>query len=977
MGNDLIRQIFDKTRGGLDIILDYYPQAEEAVRRKGFKFKIRDEKTPSASLREKDGKWRVTDFGGTGHEMDAIEVFKMEERIQWTSEAVALLAQKYGVDTRLSSDVNKPKISQRDARPDEVDGQNMFDTREHFTPDELRLLGPLVTEDHCRSLGWSPVSSIRYIKDRRVTEVSSTDHYPIFARQCTVRRNDREEYFYKIYQPWYIGKDGDKSRRFTYMPAGKKPQHYVNGLWELRHEWSRWNEQERSKWESDPTNEGKPYKEQKLEHAFLCSGERDALCVRSLGYWPLWLNSETDELTPDDYKEVMKMVGVLYNIPDLDQTGVERGTRLALKYLDVRTIWLPSDMRRRFTDSRGGGAKDFRDYMGIYKDKGNIHDLLELAMPARFWSVRPRKDDSFSYEIDTECLHYFLGLNGFSTLHDETQKEVQYIRRDGFTVKPQTVKDINQFLIEWCRRRALPREIRNLVLNSPKLGSAALDRLNEVTLDFTSYTPQKQLFFFRNACVEVSADGILPHRRKNPMGTCVWERNVIQHDWRPSKESHLRLMFAEGPDGSVTPRLELHGTEQSPFLCYLINSSRLFWREELETAVDALPTEEQRRQYRRDHKYDIGGPLLTDDQRQDQMQCLVSKVFALGYMLHHHKRLSRPWMPIGMDYKIDEDIDRANGGSGKSFMFKAAAMLQSTVTLDGKQAKLTENPHWLSGVTKHTQLLLVDDCERYLSLKPFYSMTTGPMMVNKKGTDIFEIPFSESPKIAATTNYAIPDLDASTLRRLLPVVFSDYYHDGGGINSGDENPYREVRTIKDDFDFDSDLLSSEYDERYWESDLQVIMECVHCYLRMVGRGIKAMPPMDNIIKRTGLQLMGAKFLQWAIEYFAEDSGRLDTFVVRREAFDSFRQSSGIKDASPQSFLSRLRAFCSQCSYIADLNPQEFRGRDGRIMRRPGHTIDGVTGSVEMLYLRTTAERDRMAAARRQQSGEGWHDGDVF
>ncbi|MBR6375045.1 MAG: hypothetical protein IKR91_02275, partial [Alloprevotella sp.] len=97
MGNDLIQRIFDATNGGLDIILDYYPQAEAASQKKGVKFKIREsERTASASLRLKDGKWRVTDFGGTGHEMDAIEVCKLEERIQWTSEAVALLAQRYG-----------------------------------------------------------------------------------------------------------------------------------------------------------------------------------------------------------------------------------------------------------------------------------------------------------------------------------------------------------------------------------------------------------------------------------------------------------------------------------------------------------------------------------------------------------------------------------------------------------------------------------------------------------------------------------------------------------------------------------------------------------------------------------------------------------------------------------------------------------------------------------------------------------------
>lgn len=973
MTDNLIKRIFDATRGGLDIILDYYPQAECALQKKGAKFKVRNEKTPSASLREKDGKWRVTDFGGSGHEMDAIEVAKLEERIQWTSEAVALLAQRYGVDTQLKNDVNKPDVHQRDARPDEVDGEHTFETRDHFTAQELGLLGPLVTEEHCRDLGWSPVKTIRYIKDRRVTEVSSNDRYPIFARQCTVKDSKgNESYFFKLYQPWYIGKDGDKSRRFTYMPAGKKPSHYVNGLWELRHEWARWNESEREKFESDPANENKTYKDKKLENAFLCSGERDALCVRSLGYWPLWLNSETDELTIDDYREVMKMVETLYNIPDLDQTGVERGTQVALRFLDIHTIWLPQEMRKRFRDSRGGGAKDFRDYMGIYKDKGNIHDLLELAMPAKFWISKPRKDGGYSFEIDTECLHYFLGLNGFFTLHDETQKDVQYIRREGWRVSHQTAKDLTQFLIDWCRRRALPREIRNLILNTPKLGAASLERLNEVSLDFTSFTSSSQYFYFRNACVEVTANGISDHRQKNPAGCCVWDENVIQHDWR-KPEPHMSMEeHADPQSGEKHVHLKLMNVEQSPFLSYLVNSSRIYWREELEHGVDALATEEERERYRREHKFDLFGPLLTDDQRDEQEQCLLNKIFTIGYLLHRFKSPSRPWMPIGMDYKIGEDGE-CNGGSGKSFLFKTLGRLMKTVTLDGKNPDLTKNPHWLASVTSYTDMIVVDDCERYLSLKSFYTLATGEMAVNPKNVQPFEIPFEESPKIVLTTNYVVQDFNASTLRRLLPVVFSDYYHDQGGIDDGTKTDYRETRTIGDDFGYD--LYGRDYGENHWEQDLQVMLECVRWYMWLVERGHKVMPPMKNIMERRWIQDMGAKFEDWAVEYFAEDSGRLDTFVVRRLAFESFKTFAAEPKLTPQTFWKRLNGFVMHTDYLAELNPSDILAGQKRIMRRPDTPIPGISGSVEMIYLRTVKERDRLTEHR--QKKVEWHDGDAF
>ena len=66
-----VQKIYDATRQGLDIILWMFPQAADCVGVKGKKFKVRDEKTPSACLyqrkSEKFGEiWGVTDFGGEG-----------------------------------------------------------------------------------------------------------------------------------------------------------------------------------------------------------------------------------------------------------------------------------------------------------------------------------------------------------------------------------------------------------------------------------------------------------------------------------------------------------------------------------------------------------------------------------------------------------------------------------------------------------------------------------------------------------------------------------------------------------------------------------------------------------------------------------------------------------------------------------------------------------------------------------------------
>lgn len=236
----------------------------------------------------------------------------------------------------------------------------------------------------------------------------------------------------------------DKGFRFSYTPAGKKPRYYINGLFELKEAYRVYNANEEREW-LKTNDDDKPYKEKKLQHAFICSGERDALCCRSLGFHPLWFNSETYQLSPEEYKEIMKYVEVLYNIPDIDDTGKRKGKELALKYIDIHTIWLPSWLTT-YKDNRGRPRKDLRDWMEIRSEKKNFRDLMKLAMPAKFWISYQNKDGRWKHEIDTACLFNFLNLNGFYALHDDNSTVTQFVRIHGNIVKKVTVKDIKEFV---------------------------------------------------------------------------------------------------------------------------------------------------------------------------------------------------------------------------------------------------------------------------------------------------------------------------------------------------------------------------------------------------------------------------------------------------------------------------------------------------------------------------------------------------
>lgn len=944
-----IDDIYRATRGGLDVILHYYPQAAEVAGTKK-KFRCRgSERTPSAVLLESerpDGVkvWKVCDFGDEGHALSPLDICMKEEGITRPYEAVLRLAQIFDVRDELNRSVNKPDIRQRPATVDEKDGTRIFALLPEIPAEHLEVLGPRVTREHAEALHWYEAEYVGYVKNRTVTLKYSTEHYPILMRECLVSpaEGDKPEVkFYKIYEPL----NPDKAFRFSYTPDGVKPKNYINGLAELKEKYRTYNADLEAKHRADPTKEKEAFYEEKLGEAVICSGERDALCCKSMGYLPIWFNSETYTLTEPEYNHIMRYVEVLYNIPDLDTTGRRRGRELALRYLDIRTVWLPDWLQEK-RDNRGRPCKDLRDWMAWRREVKDFKSLLEMAMPARFWTVRAnKKTGREEYAVDTACLLYFLELNGFHTLHDEDIDATQFVRIEGSVVSHVRTRDVRKFVRSWAEGRCLSRDIRNLILNSARLSDSTLENLSEVDPTFRSATPTTQIFHFPGRTVEVTPEDIVEHD-PGDFAAHVWEHNIIGHRWR-----RLPPMFdirRMDDDAQADPQydIDITGPVVSPLLGYCINSSRLHWRKELETRFADRPDDERRAYADGPGQFRIDGEGLTAAEVHEQKQCLVSKIFAIGYMLHRYKMRSRSWAPFVMDYKIGED-GQCNGRSGKSFLFTALGELMEHVKLSGRNPKLLDNPHVFEQVTRHTDFVLVDDCSRYLEMGRFYDIISSDFTVNPKNNHIFTIPYEEAPKLAFTTNYVPSDFDASSNARMLYMVYSDYYHE-----STPENDYRETRSIRDDFG--RDLMSRTYPEDDWNRDINFMLQCVRFYLSTIAGGVKVTPPMTNIICRKWKADMGENFEEWAAAYFADGGDHLDCLIPRHDALEDYNRTIGNPKLSctPKRFTKKVKAFAEYCPYIAEYNPKELQCADGRIIQR----INGGP-TVTCIYLRSRAKAE--------------------
>ena len=908
------KDIYAATNSGLDILYYYLPQARGlAGTKKKFKARL-DERTPSAVIELVNGIWSVIDYGGEGKPESPIDICMKEEGIKFFYVAVLTLAARYNVCDQLNYSTNKPRIEKRPAGKGEENGSRFFNLLHKIPANHRDILVPGISEEVLDEYGWFEAEFIAYVKDGEATIKYSTENYPIFMRRCVLEDGKA---FYKVYEPL----NPEKQWRFSYTPEGMKPKGYINGLSELQAIVRR-NAHENENTDAD----------NRVDEVYICSGERDAMCCRAMGYIPVWFNSETYDISDKEMSTLLKYAKCVYNIPDIDETGIRRGKALALKFKNLRTIWLPAAIRG-FKDNRGKPRKDLRDWYVMYRSKEEFGKLRNDAPYTKFWDETfNEKSKKVECSISLVRVYYFLELHGFHVLSDPDSNETRFVHINGNIVNEIKPSYIRRFMRNWAEENHLSESVKNVIYGTKKLAESSLENLKEVELDFENFTPYSQFFFFRNRLVEVSAEDI----KEQPINACqsnkfVWEKDVLKFNFRKLDD----MFTIARSDDPKSFDISILNCTQSCLFGFLINSSRIHWRKEMEYRFngDSFASAE----YAATHKFCIDGEGLTAEEIAEQKQNLINKIFAIGYIAHRYKSPSRAWAPQAMDGRIGENGE-CNGRSGKSFLFKVMSKFMSTIKLSGRSPKLMENSHVFDRVNKSTDLVIIDDCSRTLTVDYFYDYITHDMEVNPKNNKSFSIPFESSPKFAFTTNYVPDNFDPSSAARLLYMVFSDYYH-----QESESNDYIETRSIRDDFG--RDLFTKTYPIEDWNADINFIMQCLKFYLSVSEAGIKPLPPMENILYRKHKQDMGENFEDWAYIYFGESSGNLDRFIVRTEAFEAYRKQSNMTSLTMRGFTNKLKAFCAIAPHIEQLNPPELC-KNGRILQRTEH------GTTEMIYLKS-------------------------
>ncbi|OIN61198.1 toprim domain-containing protein [Arsenicibacter rosenii] len=952
------QHVYEQTDGGKTIILEYYPQAKKSFEHRNFKFGIRNEKTPSAIVREYGGVWWVKDYGSSDKAMSPIDVVMKEESLDFSG-AMKLIAEKFGIIGEDGQET-KPRYEFRKgpADPEQEDGKAYPSTKD-FTVPELKTIfskniwqylskktkdGEMPSDEAafraavaiCKTYRLHSLEKYSWIKDRTAFTYISTESFPQFMFD--------EGSWQKYYKP----REREKSKRF--FSSGRKPENYMFGLAQAEKRLEEMAYPNGRETFDPETSEAKPNKPlvNKLPEIIICTGGSDALNIAALGFSVVWLNSETAMLDSSQFAKLRGLAERVYYLGDIDETGKKEALRLGMEYLDLHTIYLPDLLRQRY-DLRGNYCKDVRDYFNYYSNK-DFDNLLKQAYPLRFWDEEPKLDREgmpvrkfgrilYEYKPNNELIYNFLYRNGFGLMDMPNAKEGEVLVQVGGNVVRQIeFSHINRYVKDFLKDRYSPIDLLNAFHRSKYFSKDSMSNLNRIEVPFEDFGRDFQYLFFQNQSWRVSGDAIEVFDNEKCQ-VYVWEEEVIPHDVKV-----LPAPFTIKRDGMGDPDIEIHNTD-CMFLRFLINASRVHWKKELEEELDKLPLKEQA-EYREKYRWSIDGPLLSAEEIREQKQHLINKLVSFGYLLHRFKDPAAAYCIWAMDYAM-QSTDDSNGGTGKSMAYMSLSQLMKHKLLSGRQQRLTDDPHFMEGTTEHTDLVLIDDANKYLDFDNFFSMINAFMPVNPKGMTAYTIPFSLSPKLCITSNYPPNKTDKSTMRRLWFTAFSDYYH---------KNPngeYREERLPIHEF---GKSLFTEFTAAEWNSYLNLMARCVQAWLTT---GVVE-PPMGNVMQNTYKAQMGPTFHAWADAYFNSEDQRLDRLVPRYMAQETYIKTLQ-PQLSAQGFMDKLKAFCRYNGYV--LNPVELQGKDGRIMARHEKYINqrgewvksDKSASDEYLYIQTSAE----------------------
>ena len=308
-----------------------------------------------------------------------------------------------------------------------------------------------------------------------------------------------------------------------------------------------------------------------------------------------------------------------------------------------------------------------------------------------------------------------------------------------------------------------------------------------------------------------------------------------------------------------------------------------------------------------DYKKFVFNICKREDDRVKSMESTI------GFLMQGHKNLSYCPAVILNDEVIS---DNPEGGTGKGIFMNALAQMKKVVTIDGKSF-FFERSFAYQLVSADTQILVFDDVKKAFDFERLFSVVTEGLTLEKKNKDAIKIPFSKSPKIAITTNYAIKGAGNSFARRKWELELHQHYNKNF--------------TPLDEF---KKLMFGDWDDNEWCKFDNYMISCLQLYL---AEGLVKSKFVNLKIRQLSAETCH-DFIEWCGVIngsIANEKLRVDTKINLQDCYYDFIEQ--YPDYAPKAKLtiSRIRFnkwMVSYAHYQTGGSPDEGRDEHGRWIR---------------------------------------------
>lgn len=506
---------------------------------------------------------------------------------------------------------------------------------------------------------------------------------------------------------------------------------------------------------------------------------------------------------------------------------------------------------------------------------GELICLDELKEDEKFWRVDTKilKDGEIkkTYHFQYQGMRVFLRKRGFGRIL-LPNNDFRYVRVIGKVVKEVTTSMINDFVFKYveenCEKAILEMLLRG---GSQYLGQEKLSKMYLLNLEFVKSEKNRQYLFFENSYWEINKDKIIS-KNYDDLNGFIWENQVI--DFSPKLTLPLVKINREFHNFCGTPSPDFENCHIAQFLH---RTSFHSWKDYFEL--------KQNEKGERNWVEKLNTNVSLEE-RKKTFNHMVSKMIAIGYLLHNYLDPSETKAIICMD-GAETEVGSSNGGNGKSLFGQIINQLIPTVIIDGKKQRLTEDQFIYEEVDERTQNIFVDDCRANLDFEYFFSQISRGITINGKGVKRYSRP---APKFLFTTNHAINGDGNSFRRRQFFISFCDWYN--------------EFRTPKEDFGC---VLFNEWDSTQWNLFYNFIGECIQTYFKYK---LQYEIPLDDLGRRKLRQRMSEDFLEWATLFYSSDH-MLNKKVEKNIAYNKFLEDhpQRRKYSSMRKFKKKVKLFC--------------------------------------------------------------------